>query len=93
MPCSRDSSSAATEASASGSMLGLCCEEVLDFLADEPDVIARERFIGGTARMRVHRCSVTENWPQRTPKECARLQMDRRDVVHDHLHAPRCLLV
>jgi hypothetical protein len=25
---------------------------------------------------------MTESWPQRTPKECARLQMDRRDVVH-----------
>jgi hypothetical protein len=32
--------------------------------------------------MRVHRCSVAEDWPQRTPRECARLQMYRRDVVH-----------
>ena len=43
--------------------------------------------LAGKARMRVHRCSVTENWPQRTPKECARLQMDGRVVVHHRLHA------
>ena len=38
--------------------------------------------LAGKARMRVHRCSVTGNWPRRTPKECARLQMDARVVVH-----------
>jgi hypothetical protein len=43
--------------------------------------------LAGKARMRVHRCSVTESWPRRTPKECARLQMNGRVVVHHRLHA------
>jgi hypothetical protein len=36
--------------------------------------------------MRGHRCSVTGNWPRRTPKECA-LEMVGHVVVHHRLHA------
>src|SRR3984893_6876426 len=43
--------------------------------------------LAGKARMRVHRCSVTGNWPRRTPKERARLQVDGRVVVQHRRHA------